>query len=111
MFDSSFSSKQHLIRFEHRHFVLDDGEGGQELLPTQVLAHLSDCTGWPVEYLQVVTWEETFSSVRVISSLRGGKGGFGSLLKSQSRQAGAKATTNFGACRDLQGRKYIPDPK
>jgi hypothetical protein len=43
--------------------------------------------------------------IRLVSSIRGGKGGFGTLLKGQSRQAGAKATTNFGACRDLQGRR------
>jgi hypothetical protein len=40
-----------------------------------------------------------------MSSLNGGKGGFGTLLKGQSKQAGAKRTTDFGACRDLQGRR------
>jgi hypothetical protein len=44
-------------------------------------------------------------TIRVVSSIRGGKGGFGTLLKGQSRQAGAKLTTDFGACRDLQGRR------
>ena len=39
------------------------------------------------------------------SQIRGGKGGFGTLLKGQSRQAAAKATTDFSACRDLQGRR------
>jgi hypothetical protein len=37
--------------------------------------------------------------------IRGGKGGFGTLLKGQSKQAGAKATIDFGACRDLSGRR------
>jgi len=35
--------------------------------------------------------------------LDGGKGGFGSLLKKQMGQG--KKTTNFDACRDLQGRR------
>jgi hypothetical protein len=37
--------------------------------------------------------------------IRGGKGGFGTLLKGQSKQAGARQTTDFGACRDLNGRR------
>ena len=43
--------------------------------------------------------------VECTSGLKGGKGGFGTLLKGQSKQAGAKLTTNFGACRDLSGRR------
>ena len=35
--------------------------------------------------------------------LKGGKGGFGSILKAQ--QAVKKQTKNFDACRDLQGRR------
>ena len=37
--------------------------------------------------------------------LVGGKGGFGALLKAQSKKSGAKQTTDFGACRDLNGRR------
>jgi len=65
----------------------------------------SDRTGWPSSLLEVTSWNFPFISVRVKSSIRGGKGGFGTLLKGQSRQAGAKLTTDFGACRDLQGRR------
>jgi hypothetical protein len=32
-------------------------------------------------------------------------GGFGTLLKGQSRQAANKTTLDFGSCRDLQGRR------
>ncbi|KAL9186257.1 hypothetical protein ACHAXT_005495 [Thalassiosira profunda] len=39
------------------------------------------------------------------SSIRGGKGGFGTLLKGQSKKAGARTTVDFGACRDLSGRR------
>ena len=41
----------------------------------------------------------------MISGIRGGKGGFGTLLKGQSRQASANTTKDFSACRDLQGRR------
>ena len=38
-------------------------------------------------------------------SLLGGKGGFGSLLRATTTKVGAKKTSNFTACRDLQGRR------
>lgn len=37
--------------------------------------------------------------------LRGGKGGFGSMLRAQGGRMNAQKTTNFEACRDLQGRR------
>lgn len=43
------------------------------------------------------------STVRLVCRLRGGKGGFGALLRGQGRDG--KITTNFDACRDLQGRR------
>mmetsp|Transcript_22894 Transcript_22894/g.33454 ORF Transcript_22894/g.33454 Transcript_22894/m.33454 type:complete len:618 (+) Transcript_22894:43-1896(+) len=47
------------------------------------------------------------SDVIVRGSLRvsGGKGGFGAMLKSMAKRSGAKKTTDFGACRDLSGRR------
>ena len=38
------------------------------------------------------------------AGLVGGKGGFGSMLKSMGAKKG-KETTNFEACRDLNGRR------
>jgi hypothetical protein len=35
----------------------------------------------------------------------GGKGGFGTELRLQSKKKGPKQVTNFGACRDLSGRR------
>jgi hypothetical protein len=35
----------------------------------------------------------------------GGKGGFGANLRAQGRASGVKGSTNFGACRDLSGRR------
>lgn len=39
----------------------------------------------------------------LVLALRGGKGGFGALLRGQGRDG--KVTTNFDACRDLSGRR------
>lgn len=47
----------------------------------------------------------SFRSAYTFFPILGGKGGFGTLLKGQSKQAGARQTTDFGACRDLNGRR------
>ena len=39
------------------------------------------------------------------SGLLGGKGGFGSLLRTATTKVGAKKTSNFSASRDLSGRR------
>lgn len=70
-----------------------------------LLERLAHVTGWPTFRLHVTHFNHPFVQVVIRSSIRGGKGGFGTLLKGQSRQAGAKLTTDFGACRDLQGRR------
>ena len=49
--------------------------------------------------------QQRFFSASTFLPIRGGKGGFGTLLKGQSKQAGAKRTLDFGACRDLNGRR------
>lgn len=46
-----------------------------------------------------------FLSAYTFHKMRGGKGGFGTLLKGQSKQAGARRTVDFGSCRDLNGRR------
>jgi hypothetical protein len=38
-------------------------------------------------------------------AILGGKGGFGANLRAAGRTAGKKSTTDFGLCRDLQGRR------
>lgn len=84
-----------------------------------ILKHVSLRTHWPIDCLELISLSSPlqqqqldqyhaqypYCTVRVRSSIRGGKGGFGTLLKGQSRQMGAKLTTDFGACRDLQGRR------
>nr|CCA19205.1 conserved hypothetical protein [Albugo laibachii Nc14] len=42
---------------------------------------------------------------RVARGLLGGKGGFGAMLRSMGKGSGSKATRDFGACRDLNGRR------
>nr|GMD66919.1 protein SDE2 homolog [Ipomoea batatas] len=43
--------------------------------------------------------------VNLLLRLRGGKGGFGSLLRGAAIKAGQKKTNNFDACRDMSGRR------
>ncbi|OBZ82592.1 Protein SDE2 [Choanephora cucurbitarum] len=43
--------------------------------------------------------------VALSGRLVGGKGGFGSMLRAQGGRMNAQKTTNFEACRDLQGRR------
>ena len=44
-------------------------------------------------------------SIRPRGALRGGKGGFGALLRSSAKGERGKTTTDFGSCRDLNGRR------
>jgi hypothetical protein len=46
-----------------------------------------------------------FPSATTLLRLRGGKGGFGSLLRGAASKAGQKKTSNFDACRDINGRR------
>lgn len=43
--------------------------------------------------------------VRGFIRTNGGKGGYGAMLRSMAKQSGKKPTTDFGACRDLSGRR------
>lgn len=49
----------------------------------------------------------------ISGGLAGGKGGFGAMLKAAAKQSGTKKTTDFGACRDLSGRRlrHVNDEK
>ena len=49
----------------------------------------------------------------IAGGVAGGKGGFGAMLRSLAKQAGTKKTTDFGACRDLSGRRlrHVNDEK
>ena len=83
------------------------------LLQQQILLSLSSSSSIPTRHLRILTpptsplWSDPVPhlSATFHLPLRGGKGGFGTLLKGQSKQAGAKTTLDFGACRDLSGRR------
>ncbi|XP_072951232.1 uncharacterized protein [Typha angustifolia] len=49
--------------------------------------------------------DRLFPSCSLLLRLRGGKGGFGSLLRGAATKAGQKKTNNFDACRDMSGRR------
>ncbi|KAJ6832723.1 putative protein SDE2-like protein [Iris pallida] len=49
--------------------------------------------------------DHRFPSLTLLLRLRGGKGGFGSLLRGAATKAGQKKTNNFDACRDMSGRR------
>jgi hypothetical protein len=97
--------QQLLVKFQTQTHVLTIHDCGSNESAPHVLKELAQRTGWSTCRLQITHWNLPFVQVTVRSCLRGGKGGFGTLLKGQSRQAGAKLTTDFGACRDLQGRR------
>ena len=103
-------AQQLLVRFKDKTSVLYlPRDSSVQCSSTSSRLHLlatwSIKTGWPIQYLKISSWDLPFVTIVCNSSIRGGKGGFGTLLKGQSRQAGAKLTTDFGACRDLQGRR------
>eukprot|EP00980_Cylindrotheca_fusiformis_P021409 scaffold8259_cov143-Cylindrotheca_fusiformis.AAC.27 len=94
-----FEDKTHILRVP----TLDKFEDDEKSI--WLISLWSERTGWSRNRLRVSSWQSPFVHISTISSVLGGKGGFGTLLKGQSRQAGAKLTTDFGACRDLQGRR------
>mmetsp|Transcript_12413 Transcript_12413/g.18197 ORF Transcript_12413/g.18197 Transcript_12413/m.18197 type:complete len:653 (-) Transcript_12413:128-2086(-) len=122
--------QQWLVRFQNKTYVVDvdftlDGkkktsnessclslknvinnEGSVAKIQSYLLSWLSSRTRWPHNSLKIRGWSYPFCEVVAAGSgILGGKGGFGTLLKGQSKQSGAKLTTDFGACRDLQGRR------
>ena len=102
-------SEQLIVRFRDKSTVVPfpgtSSFNNEEERNKNLVSLWSSRCGWPRERLFVSSWQLPFVQISVVSAIRGGKGGFGTLLKGQSRQAGAKLTTDFGACRDLQGRR------
>jgi hypothetical protein len=106
MIPTMSKEQQWLVRFQNVTHVLNVSCRDDSSVVNALLNMLSFRTGWPASRMQIIDAPHyPFASVTVISCLKGGKGGFGTLLKGQSKQAGAKRTTDFGACRDLQGRR------
>lgn len=54
---------------------------------------------------QTLDTDASLLQLNMSVKLLGGKGGFGSMLRAQGGRMNAQKTTNFEACRDLQGRR------
>ncbi|ESQ37767.1 hypothetical protein EUTSA_v10028668mg [Eutrema salsugineum] len=72
---------------------------------TKIPTHLQRliCGGYQISDRSAVSQPD--ATVNLVLSLRGGKGGFGSLLRGAATKAGQKKTNNFDACRDMSGRR------
>eukprot|EP00124_Ichthyophonus_hoferi_P001663 Ihof_evm3s93 gene=Ihof_evmTU3s93 len=85
---------------------------------SSVKKHVSDLWGLPVcEQRLLINGKQldddsllsdsmtSCTNAQVLLRIQGGKGGFGSMLRSIGARAAQKETTNFEACRDLNGRR------
>lgn len=90
-------SLQWLLQFQNKTYVVDIP---RECTSCDVSVAVAEALKVPQQRLNC-SFDFPYLSVRIASSIRGGKGGFGTLLKSTGRQSGASATTDFSACRDL----------
>jgi len=103
------NEKTHLLKFPNHAKITND----------EIITQLSQVTNLPKRMLHLrkpknntntqnnkyTNLIPNFLSAYTFLPILGGKGGFGTLLKGQSKQAGAKQTVDFGACRDLNGRR------
>ncbi|CAG8452326.1 7971_t:CDS:2 [Cetraspora pellucida] len=61
---------------------------------------------WLNDSVQVFESDDVeFMTLNLKLRLSGGKGGFGSMLRAQGGKMASQKTTNFEACRDLNGRR------
>lgn len=94
------NEKSHVLQFRRDETITEES----------ILLKLSQASKIPafmlkIRYPKNSTSYPLFLSAYTHLPIRGGKGGFGTLLKGQSKKAGARQTTDFGACRDLNGRR------
>lgn len=104
---------QMLVMYEStRCMVFDQPPSGaaikQQLsLLEDIPAHLFALTfnGRTVQDTVLLDLATAFVKASLVGGLLGGKGGFGAQLRALAKQSGKKKTTDFGACRDLSGRR------
>ncbi len=116
------NEKTHVLKFNGRCENDIDADAGSTRMNTittqKIIQKLSSVANIPSHMLRILPLsskstaistnnhvQTIFLSACTFLPIRGGKGGFGTLLKGQSKQAGARQTTDFGACRDLNGRR------
>ncbi|XP_068644410.1 uncharacterized protein [Aristolochia californica] len=74
-------------------------------IPVELLRLVSGSREISDQTLISASGDTQFPSLILLLRLRGGKGGFGSLLRGAATKAGQKKTNNFDACRDMSGRR------
>ena len=108
---------QVLVKFRQTHCFTYENE--KKVQVQDVLDRLNMLYGIPFNYMYLRVHGTTImhelsalvpTSPHVIhvglrGALRGGKGGFGAMLRAQGKGPGSKVTRDFGACRDLHGRR------
>ena len=107
---------QHLLTYDSRTVVLDQNSHDDEsnlltvvletlALPPSLCVTLKSNGRLVFPNTTMGDLSDASRTIHVTLPILGGKGGFGALLKAQSKKSGVKQTTNFGACRDLNGRR------
>jgi hypothetical protein len=103
---------QYLVSHGKTHCFQFEGD----VCVADILDRLQDVEGVPSDQLSLVYGGKILAAdaavpvapsvvrTHVNRALAGGKGGFGAMLKAMGKMGGKK-TENFGACRDLNGRR------
>lgn len=86
------------IRVRELYDVVEDAEG----IPSSLTRLVTGTRQLQDEHILRADEHGMFPFCTLLGRLLGGKGGFGSLLRGSQSQ---KKTTNFDACRDMNGRR------
>ena len=86
----------------------------EENIPAELfLLHVDGCLLGNEDIVNIHGSSVVVVRASIAGGLQGGKGGFGAMLRALAKQQGTKTTTDFGACRDLSGRRlrHVNDEK
>jgi hypothetical protein len=98
-------NETHVFSFEACPTVLEISRRLQEAegIPAGLIALSRD--GVLLQETERVTADDQFLRAIVAVGICGGKGGFGAQLRALAKQKAYRKTVDFGACRDLNGRR------